>query len=112
ANTISAIDEGVDIVDATIHGMGRGAGNCPLELLLFYLDNPRYDVREVLDLVEHFAYLRDELRWGYHLPYAITGFYNVHPRSGIQRMMSDDRYNCREMYESLAGRFGERGGGD
>ncbi|HNH47526.1 MAG TPA: aldolase catalytic domain-containing protein [Myxococcota bacterium] len=112
ANTITAIDEGVDFVDATIHGIGRGAGNCPLELLLFYLDNPRYDVRPLLELVDEYATLRDELRWGYHLPYAITGFYNVHPRSGIQRMMSDDRYNCREMYESLAGRFGERGGGD
>lgn len=103
ANTISAIDEGVDIVDATIHGMGRGAGNCPLELLLFYLDNPRYDVREVLDLVEHFAYLRDELRWGYHLPYAITGYFNLHPRLGMDRMAREDRYQVREMYASLAG---------
>ena len=32
ANSIAAIDEGVDFVDATIHGMGRGAGNCPLHL--------------------------------------------------------------------------------
>jgi len=112
ANTITAIDEGVDFVDATIHGIGRGAGNCPLELLLFYLDNPRYDVRPILELVDEYATLRDELRWGYHLPYAITGFYNVHPRPGIQRMMRDDRYECRQMYESLTGRFGERSQGD
>lgn len=112
ANTITAIDEGVDFVDATIHGIGRGAGNCPLELLLFYLDNPRYDVRPLLNLVDEYATLRDDLRWGYHLPYAITGFYNVHPRPGIQRMMSDDRYDCRQMFESLAGRFGERSSGD
>ena len=32
ANSIAAIDEGVDFVDATLHGIGRGAGNCPLEL--------------------------------------------------------------------------------
>jgi 4-hydroxy 2-oxovalerate aldolase len=112
ANTITAIDEGVDFVDATIHGIGRGAGNCPLELLLFYLDNPRYDVRPLLRLVDEYATLRDDLRWGYHLPYAITGFYNVHPRPGIQRMMSDDRYDCQQMYESLMGRFGERTQGD
>ena len=105
ANTITAIDAGVDFVDATIHGMGRGAGNCPLELLLFYLDNPRYDVRPVLDLVDDFAHLRDELRFGYHLPYAITGYYNIHPDIGIKRMSREDRYECLEMYESLSNRL-------
>jgi 4-hydroxy 2-oxovalerate aldolase len=104
ANSIAAIDEGVDFVDATMHGIGRGAGNCPLELLLFYLDNPKYDVRPVLDLVEDFAEMRDDLRWGYHLPYAISGYYNIHPRTAIERMARTDRYQVREMYDSLAGR--------
>ena len=108
ANSIVAIDEGVDFVDATIHGMGRGAGNAPLELLLFYLDNPRYDVRPVLELVDEFASLRDELRWGYHLPYAITGYFNIHPRSGIERMAAKERYlACRSMYEKLNKRLDE-----
>ncbi len=105
ANSITAIDEGVDFVDATIHGMGRGAGNCPLELLLFYLDNPRYDVRPVLELVDDFASMRDSLRWGYHLPYAITGFFNIHPKSGIDRMATPERYACRPMYEKLSHRL-------
>ncbi|MCB9762319.1 MAG: nucleoid-structuring protein H-NS [Alphaproteobacteria bacterium] len=105
ANSIAAIDEGVDFVDATIHGMGRGAGNCPLELLLFYLDNPRYDVRPLLDIIDDFAEMRDELRFGYHLPYAITGYFNMHPRSGIDRMGGPDRYQCRDMYEKLARRL-------
>ena len=108
ANTIVAIDEGVDFVDATVMGMGRGAGNCPLELLLFYLDNPRFDVAPVLDLVETFASLNEELRWGYHLPYAITGYYNLHPRSAIARMAQPDRYQVREMYEELARRIPAR----
>lgn len=108
ANSITAIDEGVDFVDATVFGMGRGPGNCPLELLLFYLDNPRYDVAPVLELIEDFAGLREELRWGYQLPYAITGYYNMHPRTGIDRMSRPDRYQVREMYESLAGRLESR----
>ena len=102
----------MDFVDATVHGSARGAGNCPLELLLFYLDNPRYDVKPILELVDEYAGLRDELRFGYHLPYAITGFYNVHPRAGIQRMSRPERYDCRAMYETFSGRFGEGGGGD
>lgn len=101
ANSIAAIDEGVDFVDATLHGIGRAAGNCPLELLLFYLDNPKYNVRPILDLVEEFASMRDDLRWGYHLPYAIAGFFNIHPRSAMDRMARADRYQVREMYETL-----------
>jgi len=107
ANSIAAIDEGVDFVDATIHGMGRGAGNCPLELLLLYLDNPKYKVEPILDLVDEFAGLRDELRWGYHLPYAITGHYNLHPQRAIERMATPDRYKCRDMFERLSKRLDE-----
>ncbi len=108
ANSIVAIDEGADFVDGTIHGIGRGAGNCPIELLLFYLDNPKYNVRPILDLVDDFATLRDELRWGYHLPYAITGYHNVHPRGGIQLMETPDRYKCRSFYENLAEEFSRK----
>ena len=40
-NTITAIDAGCDIVDATVTGMGRGAGNLKTELLLTYLENAK-----------------------------------------------------------------------
>lgn len=101
ANTITAIEEGADFADATVHGIGRGAGNCPLELLLMYLDDPRYDVRPIIDLVDDYADLRDELRWGYHLPYVITGWLNLHPKSAIERMKREDRYECLDFYETL-----------
>ena len=105
ANSIAAVDEGVDFVDATIFGMGRGAGNCPLELLLFYLDNPKYAVEPVLELTEHFVKLRFELLWGYQMPYAITGYYNLHPRTGIDRMNTEDKFDAIGMYEKLRGRI-------
>ena len=63
------------------------------------------DVAPILDLVETFAELKDELRWGYHLPYAITGYYNLHPRAAIERMAREDRYQVRGMYEAMAGRI-------
>ncbi|HHO50335.1 MAG TPA: nucleoid-structuring protein H-NS [Deltaproteobacteria bacterium] len=86
ANAIASIDEGADVVDASIFGMGRGAGNVPLELLLMYLDAPRFDVEPVLELADAFTALRAELRWGYEVPYAITGWLNHHPRSAIERV--------------------------
>ncbi len=89
ANAIASIDEGADLVDASIFGMGRGAGNVPLELLLMYLDAPRFDVEPVLDLADEFMALRESLRWGYEVPYAITGWLNQHPRAAIERMRAE-----------------------
>jgi 4-hydroxy 2-oxovalerate aldolase len=86
ANAIAAIDEGADWLDASIFGMGRGAGNVPLELLLMYLDDPRHDVRPILGLVDTYTRLREELRWGYEVPYAVTGWLNLHPHAAIERM--------------------------
>ena len=47
ANTIEAIILGSDRADATMDGLGRGAGNCPMELLLGFLRNPRFFRRAV-----------------------------------------------------------------
>ena len=47
-----------------------------LELLLFYLDNPKYDVRPILDLVRDFSELKDQLRWGFQLPMQLQDKYS------------------------------------
>jgi 4-hydroxy 2-oxovalerate aldolase len=101
ANSIVAVEEGADIIDATVYGIGRGAGNCPIELLLMYLDTPRYDLHPILDIAGEFAALKPELRWGYHVPYAITGWLNQHPNSGIDRVRDRDRQDNREFFDKL-----------
>ncbi len=100
ANTMVAVEEGATLVDATILGIGRGAGNCPLELLLMWLDSPRYDVEPVLELVEEYAALKQDLRFGYHVPYAIGGWLNDHPRDAIAQMKDEDR-TVAEFYRQL-----------
>ena len=45
ANTIESMRRGVSYLDATMSGMGRGAGNCAMELLLGFLKNPKYNLR-------------------------------------------------------------------
>ena len=59
ANTIEAIIQNVNYLDGTIFGIGRAAGNCPLELLLGFLKNPKYDLRPILENLEsHFVQLK------------------------------------------------------
>ncbi len=81
ANTIEAIILGSNRVDSTMMGLGRGAGNCPTELLLGFLRNPKFKLRPVLKTIqEKILPLRETLDWGPSIPYHITGQLNAHPR--------------------------------
>ncbi len=85
ANTIEGIVRGANFLDATLAGLGRGAGNCAMELLLAFLHNPKYDLRPVLGCVQrHIEPLRARLLWGFDLPYLLTGYLNQHPRAAIK----------------------------
>ena len=53
ANTIEAIILGSNRADATMAGLGRGAGNCPMELLLGFLRNPKFRLRPVISLLQN-----------------------------------------------------------
>jgi len=83
ANTIEAINQGVDIIDASMYGMGRGAGNLPLECIVAYFQqrNPeRYNVVPILHCIDkHIISLKKTNNWGYQLPYMISGIFNIHP---------------------------------
>ena len=85
ANTIEALTNGVSFLDATMKGMGRGAGNCAMELLLGFLKNPKYQLFPVLQFVEKYMVPLEEQGavWGYDIPYLITGHLNQHPRTAI-----------------------------
>jgi 4-hydroxy 2-oxovalerate aldolase len=84
ANTIEAIIRGANRLDATCGGLGRGAGNCPLELLIGFLKNPRYRLRPILDCIEtHIEPLHETMPWGFDLPYMLTGLMNQHPRAAM-----------------------------
>jgi 4-hydroxy 2-oxovalerate aldolase len=102
ANTIEAIIAGVNRIDATLYGMGRGAGNCPLELLLAFLKNPKFDIRPVFEVIQDMLIpLKAEVEWGYHIPYMITGILNEHPRSGMKAMAAEKLPDLRQFYEDL-----------
>jgi 4-hydroxy 2-oxovalerate aldolase len=100
SNTQQAIIDGVNLLDATINGIGRGAGNCNLELLLNFLKNPKFDVRPVYKVIqEHFVPLRQEIEWGFNDIYGISGHLNQHPREGMKvRRDAAARDLCYDFY--------------
>ena len=102
ANTIEAVIQNVNFLDGTIFGIGRAAGNCPLELLLGFLKNPKYDLRPILEILEsHFVKLKEEIEWGYTIPYMITGILDLHPRAGMKLRKSDNRDNYLGFFDGL-----------
>ncbi|MDW7978948.1 MAG: hypothetical protein RMH97_00050 [Verrucomicrobiales bacterium] len=85
ANTIEGIIMGANFLDATMAGLGRSAGNCPIELLTAFLHNPKYKLRPVLECVQNaIEPLRSKLLRGYDLPYLLTGMLNQHPHAAIK----------------------------
>ena len=104
ANTIECCGDGVDYLDATYGEMGRGAGNCAMELLLGFLKNPKYSTFPVYQFLEkHINKLRaDGVRWGYEHPYLLTGQLNQHPRTAIA-YTKENRKDLVEFYKEISG---------
>jgi 4-hydroxy 2-oxovalerate aldolase len=100
SNTQQAIIDGVNLLDATINGIGRGAGNCNLELLLNFLKNPKFDVRPVYRVIqEQFVPLRKEIEWGFNDIYGVSGHLNQHPREAMKfRADTKHKDQCYDFY--------------
>ena len=102
SNTIDALVEGANMLDASLAGFGRGAGNCSMELLAGFLHNPKYTSRPLLECIQkHVEPLREKLLWGFDLPYMVTGFLNQHPRDAIKFNASDDRGDIVKFFDLM-----------
>ncbi|NQU75482.1 MAG: nucleoid-structuring protein H-NS [Planctomycetes bacterium] len=91
ANTIEGIILNANYLDGTMYGLGRAAGNCPLELLLGFLKNPKFNITPILKVIgETIVPLQEYLDWGYRVPYMLTGVLNQHPREAMRWMKSPE----------------------
>src|SRR3989339_21758 len=100
-NTIEAIRKGANYLDATIFGIGRAAGNCPMELLLAFLKNPKFKLEPILEVIEtEFIPLREKLEWGYIIPHMITGILNQHPRDAMALRAGKDKDKYAQFYRN------------
>jgi 4-hydroxy 2-oxovalerate aldolase len=102
ANTIEGIIKNANYVDGTLMGLGRGAGNCPLELLLAFLKNPKFKLLPLIEAInEVIRPLAKTMRWGYHIPYMLTGVLNTHPLPAMQWLEEEEPGDYAEFFRNI-----------
>ena len=106
ANTIAGIIRGANYLDGTLYGLGRGSGNCPTELLLSFLKNPKFNSGPLFDVIsKEIMPLTKKIAWGYSIPYMIAGSLNRHPQAAMDMMelpdSNSEKFEYRKFYEKL-----------
>lgn len=102
-NSITALENGCSIIDSTIMGMGRGAGNLKTELLLSYFSakyNLKISFQELSSCVSDFELLHDYHNWGTSLPYMISGV-NSLPQKDVMSWVGKRRYTINGIVNAL-----------
>lgn len=107
ANSLAAAECGVDYIDGTVMGMGRGAGNVRLEQLLLslYFKDERKDlnVYPLLDVIQtHMKPMHETHGWGWDFSYMLSGLLNIHP-SYCQKLRKLHHYTMTQVAEILTG---------
>jgi 4-hydroxy 2-oxovalerate aldolase len=105
ANTVEGIIKGANYVDGTLYGLGRAAGNCPLELLLGFLKNPRYNMVPILDAIGKVIIpLREQIEWGYTVPYMLAGVLDRHPQTAMDWVEKGgpDKHDYVKFYQMIS----------
>lgn len=88
------------IIDGTLNGMGRGAGNTPTELIVQYLNthlNSKYDMDSVLDVIDNYMNnIRTRCSWGFTTPYFVAGCYGAHVNN-VQYLMKKNSIRSKDL---------------
>ena len=103
-NTLTALENGVEFVDATILGMGRGAGNLNMELLLTFLNkhqNLPVDFNRLGDVIQAFEPLLQKCKWGTNLPYMLSGANSI-PQKEVMAWVQNRRYSLNSIVNGIA----------
>ncbi|MBW3118325.1 aldolase catalytic domain-containing protein [Providencia rettgeri] len=102
-NTLTAYSEGVEWLDSTITGMGRGAGNTQTEYLLSIIknSNSKYNAKPIFELViRYFEPMQKQYGWGSSLLYFLGAQNDIHP-TYIQNLLSNPHYGKDEIVGAI-----------
>lgn len=92
------------IIDSSVLGMGRGAGNLCTELIVGYLNenfSTKYDLDCLLKIIDEFINpIRRRYEWGYSSTYYLTSLVKCHPNYAI-KLVNRKNLSSRELYQIL-----------
>jgi len=105
ANTLASLDAGAQSLDATMSGMGRGAGNTRTEFLAGLLKHEdgraRYNAEPLLELAaSDFEPLQERLKWGPNSIYFVSALGRVHP-TYAQELLDNGSYASSEILSAM-----------
>ena len=86
ANCIELMEQKMDrllVIDASVYGMGKGAGNANLELIAMYMNDhcgKNYDINQILEIIDvNILPIYNNTRWGYSLKFYLAASNDCHP---------------------------------
>lgn len=92
------------IVDGSLFGMGRGAGNASTELLASYINKYHggsYNIQALLNTIHTYIEpLRDHIHWGYDLPMFVCGTEHAHV-DNVYYLQKNTDATPTDMYEVI-----------
>jgi 3-deoxy-D-manno-octulosonate cytidylyltransferase len=93
------------IIDCSVLGMGRGAGNLNTELIIPELNknyNKNYKFNLIINIIEiKLKFLKQKYNWGYAINYLLSGINDCHPNYS-KYLLDQDRFNYNEMNKILS----------
>ena len=114
ANCIAMLSNDIDrmmIVDGTIYGMGKSAGNAPLELIAMHMNNvlgKKYQISQILEAIDsNIANFYQGATWGYNVFYYLAASNDCHP-SYVSYLMNKKTLSVRSINELLGCLEGEK----
>jgi 4-hydroxy 2-oxovalerate aldolase len=103
SNTMVAVNNGITWCDATISGMGRGAGNVQTEHLAVEISErnlARISAKHLIGAIKDFSILKKRHNWGPNIFYHFAALKRIHP-TYVQNILSDERYDKSDLIKSL-----------
>lgn len=90
------------MLDASVYGMGRGAGNLNMEMIMSYLNDgygKEYDVQQIYKCWdENISHIFKQEKWGYSLPFFMAASMELNPNYAIYYSKKRD-LNIESMYQ-------------
>jgi len=104
ANSLKSLELGATFIDASIYGMGRGAGNLPIEIFLGYLEKEgkkQYNTLPYIEIIDRYFYpIHKKIEWGYNVQTLIGGLANLHPYY-VDNLFERNSYTIEEIWNAV-----------